>query len=76
MMLLDQSFHQSLVDHVIKLLWLVWVKKKYTSAASSKLFGEIPDSVDEVVIYEINPYLQQGDYEQIPAETFARIYQR
>jgi 5-methylcytosine-specific restriction protein B len=55
---------------------LVWVKKKYTAAAASKLFGEMPDSIDEVITYEINPNLQQGDYEQIPAEAFSRIYQK
>jgi len=54
---------------------LIWVKKKYTASASNKLFGEIPDTVDEVITYELNPYLQQGEYEQVSAETFIRIYQ-
>lgn len=55
---------------------LVWTKKKYTANAAGKLFGELPDSMDEVVTYEINPHLQQGDYDQIPAEAFVRIYQK
>ncbi|UFH56660.1 McrB family protein [Spirosoma sp. KNUC1025] len=55
---------------------LVWVKKKYTASASTKLFGELPDSMDDVVTYEINPHLQQGNYEQIPTEAFIRIYQK
>ncbi len=55
---------------------LVWTKKKYTANAASKLFGETPDSVDEVVTYEVNPHLQQGEYDQIPAESFIRIYQK
>ncbi|MFD2935828.1 McrB family protein [Spirosoma flavum] len=57
-------------------LRLVRIKKKYTSAAASKLFGEMPDSIDEVVTYEINPSLQQSDYEQIPADAFVKIYQK
>ncbi|MBD2756456.1 McrB family protein [Spirosoma validum] len=55
---------------------LIWIKKKYTANAASKLFGELPDAMDEVVTYEINPHLQQGDYEQIPAEAFIKIYQK
>ncbi|SFE62263.1 McrB family protein [Spirosoma endophyticum] len=55
---------------------LVWVKKKYTAGAASKLFGEMPDSIDEVITYEINPNLQQGEFEQIPAEAFIKIYQK
>ncbi|MFD2570876.1 McrB family protein [Spirosoma soli] len=55
---------------------LVWVKKKYTANAASKLFGETPDFVDEVVTYEINPYLQREDYEQVPVEAFVKVYQK
>lgn len=55
---------------------LVWTKKKYTANAASKLFGETPDSVDEVVTYEVNPHLQQGEHDQVPAESFVRIYQK
>ena len=55
---------------------LIWTKKKYTANAASKLFGELPDSVDEVITYEINPHLQQGTYEQIPVEAFVTIYQK
>ena len=55
---------------------LVWTKKKYTANAASKLFGETPDSVDEVVTYEVNPHLQQGEYDQVLAESFIRIYQK
>ena len=55
---------------------LVWTKKKYTAHVATKLFGELPDSMDEVVTYEINPHLRQGDYEQIPIEAFVRIYQK
>ena len=55
---------------------LVWTRKKYTANAATKLFGELPDSMDEVVTYEINPHLQRGDYEQISAEAFNRIYQK
>ncbi|WP_420148071.1 McrB family protein [Spirosoma sp.] len=55
---------------------LVWVKKKYTATAATKLFGELPDSMDEVVTYEVNPNLHQGNYEQVPVETFIRIYQK
>jgi len=36
----------------------------------------MPDSMDEVVTYEINPNLQQGNYEQVPVEAFVRIYQK
>lgn len=55
---------------------LVWIKKKYTVSGSGALFGETPDSVDEVVTYEINPHLQRGDYEQVPVGAFVRIYER
>lgn len=55
---------------------LIWIKKKYTATSATKLFGELPDSMDEVVTYEINPHFQQGDYEQIPAEVFSKIYQK
>lgn len=55
---------------------LVWTKKKYTAHVATKLFGELPDSMDEVVTYEINPHLRQDDYEQIPIEAFVRIYQK
>lgn len=55
---------------------LVWVKKKYTASAASRLFGEVPDALDEVITYEINPNLQQGTYEQVPADAFVRIYQK
>ena len=55
---------------------LVWTKKKYTALMANKLFGELPDSIDEIVTYEINPNLQQGDYEQVPVEAFVRIYQK
>ncbi|GAB2584897.1 McrB family protein [Spirosoma areae] len=55
---------------------LVWTRKKYTANAATKLFGELPDSMDEVVTYEVNPNLQRADYEQVPAEAFVRIYQK
>ena len=55
---------------------LIWTKKKYTVSGSSALFGETPDSLDEIVTYEINPHLQRGDYEQVPVEAFIRIYQK
>ena len=55
---------------------LVWTKKTFTANAAIRLFGEMPDSVDEVVTYEISPYLQQGDYEQVPVDAFIRIYQK
>ena len=55
---------------------LVWTKKKYTAHTTSKLFGELPDAMDEIVTYEINPHLQQGEYEQVPTDTFVRIYQK
>ncbi|GAB4015476.1 hypothetical protein GCM10028808_40840 [Spirosoma migulaei] len=55
---------------------LVWIKKKYTANATSKLFGEVPDAMDEVMTYEINPHLQKGEYDQVPIDTFIRIYQK
>ncbi|WP_332368671.1 McrB family protein [Spirosoma telluris] len=55
---------------------LIWIKRKYTASAASKLFGELPESMDEVVTYEINPDLQQGNYEQVPSDTFIRVYQK
>ena len=55
---------------------LVWIKKKYTAPAASKLFGELPDAMDEVVTYEINPHLQRGEFEQVPTEAFVKTYQK
>jgi 5-methylcytosine-specific restriction protein B len=55
---------------------LIWTKKRYTTSVSNSLFGETPDSIDEVTTYEINPHLQRGDYEQVPVEAFIRIYQK
>lgn len=55
---------------------LIWVKKKYTANAASKLFGELPDFMDELVTYEVNPYLQRSEYDQIPTETFVKIYSK
>ncbi len=55
---------------------LVCVKKKYTPTAASKLFGEAPESVDDLVTYDINPHLKAGDYEQVPKEAFIQIYQK
>lgn len=55
---------------------LIMIKKKYTHAVAGKLFGETPDTMDEVITYEINPMLQQGLFEQLPAEVFTRIYQK
>ncbi|GAB3896460.1 McrB family protein [Spirosoma agri] len=55
---------------------LVWVKKKYTVSVATKLFGETPDSTDDVVTYEINPHLQRTEYDQVPIDTFIKIYQK
>ncbi len=55
---------------------LVSTKKKYTAQAANKLFGELPDTMDEVITYEVNPHLQQGDFEQVPVDAFVRIYQK
>ncbi|GAB4027194.1 McrB family protein [Spirosoma koreense] len=55
---------------------LIRVKKKYTASTATKLFGELPEVLDEVVTYEVNPQLQQGAYDQIPADAFVAIYQK
>ena len=55
---------------------LIWTKKKYTVSGSNALFGETPDSMDEVITYEINPHLQRNDYAQVPVNAFVRIYQK
>ncbi len=55
---------------------LIWVRKTYTSTATTNLFGDIPDTVDEVVSYEINPHLLAHEYEQVPPAAFVRIYQK
>ncbi|GAB2517819.1 McrB family protein [Spirosoma aerophilum] len=57
-------------------LRLVQVKKKYTSVSASKLFGEIPDFIDEIVTYEINPSLKNDIPERMPIEAFIGIYQK
>ncbi|CCH51322.1 ATPase associated with various cellular activities AAA_5 [Fibrisoma limi BUZ 3] len=55
---------------------LVWIRKKYTPTMAASLFGEVPDTADDVVTYEINPHLLRGEYEQIPNEAFVHIYQK
>ena len=55
---------------------LVWTKNKYTAPTASKLFGELPDSMDDVITYEINPHLQRNEFEEIPMDAFVRIYQK
>ena len=55
---------------------LVWITKKYTVNAASQLFGELPDSVDDVITYQINPHLQRSEFKQVPVEAFVRIYQK
>ncbi|GAB3705524.1 hypothetical protein GCM10027592_38090 [Spirosoma flavus] len=55
---------------------LIWVKKKYTASTANKLFGELPEMLDELITYEVNPDLQQGNYDQITPEVFIRIYQK
>jgi 5-methylcytosine-specific restriction protein B len=55
---------------------LVRVKKKYTPTAANRLFGEVPEFMDEVITYEINPYLQRGEYDQLPPDVFSKIYQQ
>ncbi len=55
---------------------LVQVKKRYTTAMATNLFGELPDLADELITYAINPHLTAGDFDQIPADAFIRLYQR
>ena len=55
---------------------LIWIKKRYTHAINTSLFGETPDTVDDVVTYEINPHLTASEFDQLPAEAFVRIYQK
>ncbi|MBC7571811.1 MAG: EVE domain-containing protein [Spirosoma sp.] len=55
---------------------LIWTKKRYTNALTTGLFGELPDVVDDVITYEINPHLTAGELDQIPAEAFVRMYQK
>ncbi|AQG82192.1 McrB family protein [Spirosoma montaniterrae] len=57
-------------------LRLIWVRKKYTNAAATKLFGELPDSLDEVVTYEVNPHLTAGDFDRVPTDAFVKIYSK
>ncbi|GAB3259366.1 hypothetical protein GCM10027347_22920 [Larkinella harenae] len=55
---------------------LVWVKKQYRPALTKELFGEEPDELTEVTTFEINPYLLQRDYQQVPKGAFIAIYQK
>jgi 5-methylcytosine-specific restriction protein B len=43
---------------------------------AGRLFGEVPEFMDEVVTYEINPHLQHGEYDQLPSDVFIKIYQQ
>ncbi len=57
-------------------LRLIRTKKRYTHAITTSLFGETPDTVDDITTYEINPHLTAGEFDQIPAEAFIRVYQK
>lgn len=55
---------------------LVRIKKKYLVDDEKKLFGLDLDDFEEETIYEINPHLTNGNYSEIPVESFIFIYQR
>ena len=55
---------------------LIRIAKRYTNALATNLFGELPDMADDIVTYQINPHLTAGDFDQIPAEAFIKIYQK
>jgi len=55
---------------------LIWVKKQYSPSLTKELFGEEPNEVDEVLTFELNPYLVSRQYEHIPREAFIHLYQK
>lgn len=55
---------------------LVRIKKRYSAHDEKVLFGLDMEDFEDETIYEINQSLIDGDYSQLPAESFIHIYQR
>ncbi len=55
---------------------LVWIKAQYSATRERDLFGESPDSYQEVMVYELNPHLLREEQEFLPKEVFVYIYQK
>ena len=55
---------------------LVRIKKKYSQDDEKKLFGFDMDDFEDETIYEINENLVDGNFYNIPDESFIHIYKR
>jgi len=55
---------------------LVQLKKCYEAKDEKALFGLDLDEYEDITNYEVNPALQQQEYEKIPTEAFRYIYEK
>ena len=55
---------------------LVRIKKHYTLNEEKELFGYDVEEYEDEMIYEINPYLQSGQFDKISSDAFINIYQK
>ena len=53
---------------------LVVEARKYNTADEKSLFGDDLEDYDDVVVYDLNPFLKKGDFERIPVGAFTGIY--
>jgi hypothetical protein len=53
---------------------LVIAARTYNSEAEKKLFGYDLEDYEDVTVYDLNPYLKNGDFDLIPIEAFTGIY--
>lgn len=53
---------------------LIQLYKTYNSKEEKDLFGDDLEEYEDVVKYQVNPNLKDGNYNNIPAEAFINIY--
>ncbi|MFN8343852.1 MAG: AAA family ATPase [Spirosomataceae bacterium] len=55
---------------------LVQVKKQYTASLERELFGEDLENAENRTTYQLNPALAEGQFEELPKDSFRRIYEK
>ncbi len=55
---------------------LVQVKMEYSTRREDALFGEILESYEPIITYQINPLLTEKRYDELPRDTFRWIYEK
>ena len=55
---------------------LVKIKGEYSVKEEEKLFGYDVEDYEDIISFDINPYLRDRIYDEIPIETFKYIYEK